>query len=71
MQPRRMRRLVATLVAESSDIPKVSDLDDAFGVFDDLVKRYRLLLRGHGGPVVPIVLCPWESVLTEPWIPSS
>jgi hypothetical protein len=55
----------------SSDILKFSDLDDAFGVFEALVKRYRLLLRGDGGAVVPIIARPWEWVLMEPWIPSS
>jgi hypothetical protein len=40
-------------------------------VFEALVRRYRQLLRGDGGPVVPIVLYPWEWVLMEPWIPPS
>jgi hypothetical protein len=53
----------------SSDIPKFSDLDDAFGVFEALVGRYRLLLRADGGPIVPVVMYPWEAVLTEAWIP--
>jgi hypothetical protein len=51
-----------------SAIPKFSDLDRAFDVFERIVKRYKLLLHGDGGDIVPIIAEPWERVLTEPWI---
>lgn len=54
---------------EPTVIPKFEDLDHALDVFEQLVKRYRLLLRGDGGDVVPVIAYPWEAVLTEPWIP--
>jgi hypothetical protein len=50
-------------------IPKFSDLNAALDVFEKLVKRYRLLLRAIGGEVLPVIVEPWERVLTEPWIP--
>ncbi len=53
---------------EPKEIPTFSDLDAALDVFERLVRRYRLLLRGDGGDVLPIIAYPWEAVLTEPWI---
>ena len=50
-------------------IPTFDDLDGALDVFERLVKRYRLLLRGDGGEVVPVLAEPWEAVLEVPWIP--
>lgn len=49
-------------------IPRISELDDAFDVFEQIVRRYKLLLHAAGGPIVPVILEPWERVLTEPWI---
>jgi hypothetical protein len=54
---------------EPSVIPKFEDLDAALDVFEELVKRYRLLLHGDGGEVLPLIAYPWEAVLEEPWIP--
>ncbi len=54
---------------EPKEIPTFSDLDAALDVFERLVKRYRLLLRGDGGDVLPVIVYPWEAVLIEAWIP--
>lgn len=50
-------------------IPTFDDLDRALDVFERLVKRYRLLLKGDGGDVVPVIVEPWEAVLQVPWVP--
>jgi hypothetical protein len=49
-------------------IPTFDDLDGALDVFERLVRRYRLLLKGDGGDVVPVIVEPWEAVLQVPWI---
>ncbi len=54
--------------AEPSDIPNFDDLDAAFDTFRDVLRRYKLLLLAEGGDVVPVILEPWERVLTVPWI---
>jgi hypothetical protein len=52
---------------EPATIPKFSQLDEAFDVFERIVRRYKLFLRAEGGDIVPVIVEPWERVLTEPW----
>lgn len=63
------QRIAHLDIEEPTVIAKSEDLDRALDVFEQLVRRYRLLLRGDGGDVVPVIAYPWEAVLTEPWIP--
>jgi hypothetical protein len=56
---------------EPAEIPKFSELDDALDAFEEIVRRYKLLLLAEGGPIVPVIIEPWERVLTEPWIEKS
>ena len=61
---------VAHLDAKGPDrIPTFDELEKAIDLFEDLVKKYRLLIKREGGDVLPVVAYPWKAIFTEPWIP--
>jgi hypothetical protein len=54
---------------ELREIPTEADLDASLDQLERIVGRYRRLLRGQGGEVLPVLDGGWEAVLMEPWIP--
>ena len=38
-------------------------------ILEDLVRRYRLLVLGHGGRIMPVFAYPWEAIFREAWMP--
>jgi hypothetical protein len=53
---------------EPSAIPTFADLDASLDQLERIVRRYRRLLRGQDGEVMPVLDGGWEAVLMEPWI---
>jgi hypothetical protein len=61
---------VAHLDAKGPDrIPTYHELDQAIDLLEELVKKYRLLIKCVGGAVLPVVAYPCKAIFTEPWIP--
>jgi len=65
------KRIAHTLDTAPKQIPTFTDLDAAIDLVEVLTKKYKLLIRGQGGDILPTVAFPWKAIFTETWIPPS